>query len=271
MRTYGDSCVPIISFAKVAVLAILGLVTTLGTLTAAEVPVRLVAGALHGFLVLRTVDGVQLAQGDLFQINRGEDVKSHTVFLFNDGSILDETAVFTQRRVFTMQSYRLVQRGPAFPQDTEISLERATGKYNVKTRDHKDGREKVLEGTLDLPADVYNGMVLTVATNLREGASETVHVVAFTPQPRIIQLEMAPADKQKVLVGRLEKTAVHYVLRPRLGTWLKLFATVLGRVPPDEHAWIVLDEVPAFVRFEGPLYMKGPVWRIELTSPRWPK
>jgi len=271
MRKNGESLFPIVSFARVAILGLLVLATTVSTLTAAEVPVRFVAGALHGFLVLRTVDGVQLAQGDLFQVTREGEVKGHTVFLFNDGSTLDETVVFTQRRVFTMQSYRQVQRGRAFPQDTEISLERATGKYRVRTRDHKNGREKVLEGTLDLPADVYNGMILTVATNLREGASETVHFVAFTPQPRIIQVEMAPANKQKVLVGKLEKTAVHFVLRPKLGTWLKLFATLLGRVPPDEHAWIVIDEVPAFVRFEGPLYMKGPVWRIELTSPRWPE
>jgi hypothetical protein len=270
MRKNHNSSSLIRSFAKVASLGLVVVATTLGTLTAAEVPVRFVEGVLHGFLVLRTLDGVQLAQGDLFQVNREGDVKSHTVFLFDDGSIYDETAVYTQRRVFTMQSYRLVQRGPVYPADTEFSLERATGKYRVKITDHKDGQEKLLEGTFDLPTDLYNGMILTVVKNLAEGASETVHLVALTPQPRIIQLEMAPADKQKVLVGKLEKTAIHYVLKPQLGMWLKLFATLLGRVPPDEHAWIVTGEVPAFVRVEGPLYLKGPVWRIELTSPRWP-
>lgn len=270
MRKNGDSCFPIMSFAKVAIFGLLVLAPPPGTLSAAEVPVGFVEGVLHGFLVLRTVDGVQLAQGDLFQVTREGETRSHTAFLFDDGSIFDETVVFTQRRVFTMQSYHLVQRGRVFPEDTEISLERATGKYRVRTRDHKDGREKVLEGTLDLPGDVYNGMIPIVAKNLREGAIETVHLVAFTPQPRIIQLEMVPTNKQKVLVGKLEKTAVHYVLKPRLGMWLKLFATLLGRVPPDEHAWILSDEVPAFVRLDGPLYMKGPVCRIELTSPRLP-
>ena len=47
------------------------------------------------------------------------------------------------------------------------------------------------------------------------------------------------AGEHKVLVGELAKTASHYVLKPRLGTWLKLFATVLGRMPPDYHAWVV--------------------------------
>jgi hypothetical protein len=25
------------------------------------------------------------------------------------------------------------------------------------------------------------------------------------------------------------------------------------------------------VKFEGPFFIDGPVWRIELSSPRWPK
>ncbi len=128
----------------------------------------------------------------------------------------------------------------------------------------------MLEGRLELPPDVYNGMILPVVKDLPSGASETIHYVAFTPAPRLIQLEVKPAGEQKVLVGELAKTAVHYVLKPQLGMWLTLFATLLGRVPPDEHVWIISDEVPAFVRFEGPIYPTGPVWRIELTSPRWP-
>ena len=81
-----------------------------------------------------------------------------------------------------------------------------------------------------------------VAKNLPKGASETVHIVAFTPTPRLIQLEFAPEGEQKVLIGELGKTATHYVLKPRLGPWLKFFATLLGRAPPDSHAWIVRDD-----------------------------
>jgi hypothetical protein len=258
---------------RAVTLSLLVLVTVLLWLrpaSAAPVSVRFVEGVTHGFLVLRTVNGVPIASGDLLQVQRGRQVESRMVFRFKDGSLYDETVVFTQERVFTMQSYHLVQRGPVFTEDTEISLERASGKYRVNTKAHKDGREQVLNGTLDLPPDVYNGMVITVAKNLPKGASETVHIVAFTPTPRLIQLEFAPEGEQKVLIGDLAKTATHYVLRPRLGTWLKLFATLLGRVPPDSHAWIISDELPAFVRFEGQLVSMGPVWRIETTSPRWP-
>jgi hypothetical protein len=238
-------------------------------LAAAPVPVRFAEGSLHGFLVLTTPKEVLIASGDLLQVGRDGEVRSRLVFHFKDGSLLDETVVFTQRNVFTLQSYHRVQRGPAFPEDTEISLERASGKYRVKTRARKDGRENLLDGKLDLPLDVYNGMVLTVVKNLSSGAGETVHMVAFTPAPKLIQLKMVPAGEQKVLVGGSERTATRYVLKPIPGFWLKLFASLLGRTPPDSHAWIVTADVPAFVKFEGPLYMNGPVWRIELTSPRW--
>jgi len=257
------------SFPKVATLGLLVIGAVLSTVVAAPIPVRFAEGVTHGFLLLRSLDGALVATGDLLQIARSGEVEKRMVFRFKDGSLLEESTVFTERGVYAMQSYRLLQRGPVFTEDIEISLERATGKYRVKTRAHEDGREETLEGTLELPPDVYNGMILTVVKDLPMGARETVHYVAFTPEPRLIQLEMVPAGEQEVLVGELAKTAVHYVLKPKLGIWLKLFATILGRVPPDEHVWIIPDEVPAFVRFQGPLYPTGPVWRIELTSPRW--
>jgi hypothetical protein len=261
------------SLTEAATLCLLLPVTVLlwpGSSSATPVSVRFTEGATHGFLVLRTVNGGLIASGDLLQVGRQGQVESRMVFRFKDGSVRDESVIFTQERVFTMQSYHLARRGPAFTEDTEISLERASGKYRVTTKARKNGREKVLNGTLDLPPDVYNGMIITVAKNLRKGASETVHIVAFTPTPRLIQLELAPAGEDKVMIGELAKAATHYVLRPRLGSWLKLFATLLRRVPPDSHAWIVGDEPPAFVRFDGPLDTMGPVWRIETTSPRWP-
>jgi hypothetical protein len=263
-----------LSFTRAATLGLLALLTVLlcpAPLAAAPVRVRFAEGAMHGFLVLRTADGPLIASGDLLQVGRGGQVESRMVFRFKDGSVFDERVVFTQRRVFTLQSYRLMQRGPVFAEDTEISLEPASGNYRVKTKARQHGREKVLEGALDLPQDIYNGMFLTVAKNLPKGSGETVHVVAFTPKPRLIQLELAPVGEHQVLVGELAKTAVHYVFKPQLGTGLKLLATLLGRVPPDCHAWIVTGEVPAFARFEGPLYPTGPVWRIELASPRWPE
>src|SRR4249920_3927273 len=188
---------------------------------AAPVPVRFAEGVTHGFLTLRSApDNALIASGELLQVARDGQVECQMVFRFPDGSLWDENVVFTQDRVFTLQRYHLVQSGPAFPEDSEFSLDRASGKYRVTTKARKDGREELLEGTLELPPDTYNGIVLTVAKNFLKGASETIHVVAFTPAPRLIQLELVPAGEHKVLVGDLAKSAVHYVLKPRLGSWL---------------------------------------------------
>jgi uncharacterized Zn ribbon protein len=240
-------------------------------LAAAPIPARFPEGVTHGFLELRDVKGIQLAHGDLLQVLRDGEIDKRMVFHFKDGSVFDERATFTEQGVFALKSYKLTEKGPAFEVDTEISMTCSTGAYSVTTKDHKGGDEKVLRGTLDLPADVYNGLILTVVKDLPKGASEIIHFVAFTPDPKIIELELSPAGEQEIIVGDLKKSAVHYLLKPRLGIWLKLFATILGRVPPDLHAWILTDEVPAFAGFEGSFTTPGPVWRIETVSPRRPE
>jgi hypothetical protein len=235
----------------------------------AAVPVRYAEGTVHGFLELRTATGALLAHGDLLQVARDREIESRMVFHFSDASVFEEAVTFTQHGVFTMQNYHLVQRGPPFADDLEVTLSRS-GQYVVKTKSHKDGREKQYTGKLDLPPDVYNGMVITIAKNLVARDTQTVHIVAFTPEPRLIGLEFAPSGSQRVMLGQHVETAVHFKLKPKLGALLKVFATLLGKAPPDSDTWIVTDDVPAFVRFEGPLY-SGPVWRLNLTSPSWPR
>src|SRR5689334_5856644 len=61
---------------------------------ASLVEVRQAEGVAHGFLVLRTLDGQALADGELLQVARGERVTSHLVYHFKDGSRHDETVVY---------------------------------------------------------------------------------------------------------------------------------------------------------------------------------
>ena len=101
------------SFEKKLALGVLILGTTVIPLAAAApVPVRFSEAAAHGFLVMRTVDGALIAEGELFEVARDGKVEKRTVFHFKDGSVFEEKVVFTQQRVYAMQSYSLVQRGP---------------------------------------------------------------------------------------------------------------------------------------------------------------
>ncbi|HVQ25700.1 MAG TPA: hypothetical protein VMV01_11000, partial [Planctomycetota bacterium] len=63
--------------------------------------------------------------------------------------------------------------------------------------------------------------------------------------------------------------AVHYVVKVDIGGITGALAKLLGKQPPDTHVWIQHGDFPAFVRSEGPLYLGGPMWRIELADPRW--
>ncbi len=234
----------------------------------AVVPVRFTEGMAHGFLELETAAGVFLSHGELLQVPRSGTIESRMVF-FLPNSVFEESVTFTQRDVFTMLSYHLVQRGPAFAEDLDATLARS-GAYVVKTRSHKDGEEKKYEGTLKLPPDTYNGMIITIAKNLPADGGATVHVVAFTPKPYIVEAELVRTGPEHVLLGRHEEVTSHVVVKPRLGTLLKVVAALKGQSPPDSHVWVVTDQVPAFVRFEGPMF-SGPVWRVNLTSPTWPQ
>ena len=73
-----------------------------GALPGQTVAVRHAEGLVHGFLILRTLDGTPLADGDLIQTSRGDRVTSRLVFHFKDGSINDETAIYSQRPRFRL-------------------------------------------------------------------------------------------------------------------------------------------------------------------------
>ncbi|HXI33485.1 MAG TPA: hypothetical protein VNH63_05335 [Gemmatimonadales bacterium] len=248
-------------------LAVLSAGPSVHRVVPAAISVHYSEGTVHGFLELRNAHDSLIAHGDLLQVPGDSAIQSRLVFHFSDSSVFQETVSFTQHGVFTMQSYHLEQSGPVFAQDLEVTLEHS-GQYVVRTKSHKDGKENRYTGTLDLPPDVYNGMIITIAKNLSARRGATVHVVAFTPQPLIIPLAIVPSGTQRMQLGQHAETAVRFTLEPKLGVVLRFFAELKGQSPPDSHVWIISDEVPAFVRFQGPLY-SGPVWRIDLTSPSW--
>ena len=64
------------------------------------VQVRHIEGLVHGFLALSTLDGQRIADGDLIQLAHGGRVTSRLAFHFKDGSLHEETAVFSQRAIF---------------------------------------------------------------------------------------------------------------------------------------------------------------------------
>jgi hypothetical protein len=83
------------------------------------VPVRHSEGLMHGFLVLRTLDGKALADGQLTQEAQGDRVTAHLVFRFKDGSLYEDTTIFSQRGTFRLLTDHQIQKGPSFKQPVD--------------------------------------------------------------------------------------------------------------------------------------------------------
>ncbi|MCU1258176.1 MAG: hypothetical protein JWO80_1061 [Bryobacterales bacterium] len=189
------------------------------------------------------------------------------MFRFTDGSIYDETTVFSQRGTFRLVSDHLIQKGPSFKQSTDTTVDAGTGDVTVRYRD-KDGRDKVQTERLDLPPDLANGLILTLLKDIRPDVPiTTLSMVATTPKPRLVTLEITPEGADPFSVGSLERKAMHYVVKTKVGGIAGAVAPLVGKQPPDIHVWVVEGGAPGFVRFEGPLEAEGPIWRIRMAPP----
>jgi hypothetical protein len=240
------------------------LITT--NLPADPVPVRYLQGSEHGFVVVKTLAGTRVATGDMTQVLHGDRVTARLTLRFRDGSIDDDTTVFTQRGVFRLISDHHVQRGPSFPKPIDVLIDALSGQITSRTKDGKSTKEH-----LDLPPDLSNGLPPNLLMNILPSAPETkLAFVAPTAKPRLIHVSIKPLGEVPFTVGGIKRKAIDYVLHVELGGITGVVAPLIGKQPGDSHIWILGGASPAFIREEGALYEGGPVWRIEQISPTFP-
>jgi hypothetical protein len=241
-----------------------------GPLQAETVAVRYPEGVVRGFLVLRGADGPVLANGDLIQFSRGDRVTSRLVFHFRDGSLQDETSVYTERERFQLVSDHLIQSGPSFPHPMEVSIDAEGGRVTVRHRD--DGKEQVIDERMELPPDLANGLTLTLLKNIPPDAtSTTVSMVVATPKPRLVKLVITRAGIEPFSVGRASYKVTRFDVKVEIGGIAGLIAPLLGKKPRDASVWILGGDAPGFVASESQFYQGAPLWRIELASPDYPR
>src|SRR5208282_5885372 len=150
--------------------------------SASQVPVRFKEGLVHGFLELSTLEGEHLADGNLTQTVHGDRVTNHLVYHFKDGSLQDETTIFSQRRELRLVSYHLTQKGPAFQHPLDLSIVASTGQVTVHYTDD-DGKEKDASERMKLPPDLADGIVPNLLKNLDpDTPALEVSMVVATPK-----------------------------------------------------------------------------------------
>src|SRR5688500_9560781 len=200
---------------------------------AEPVEVRYPEGVSRGFVTVSSLDGKSLGEGELRQVPNGQNqVESRLSLRLKDGSFHEEAVVFSQKRQFKLLSYKLVQRGPLFPHDLEVSLDMETGMYTFRRAVPGEEDPVATTGHLDLPVDTYNGMTITLLKNFARGATATVHMIEFGPKPTLYEVELRPIDKDSLRAGGVTRDAVHYILKPRLGLVAQNLASLLGKVLP---------------------------------------
>ncbi len=229
--------------------------------------VRYLEGVTLGFLVLRNTAGQALAYGEFSQTASADGVVSHDLhFRFKDGSSLQEVTKFTQHGEFRLVSDHVVQKGPAFKEESEMWIDAATGEVKVRTVDK--GKEKVSTKHMDLPPDVANGLLFTLVKNLDPAADLSLSMVAASgATPRLVTLNISSAQGKTIRVGSMKYQALNYLVKIKINGIAGVLAPIIGKQPHDINIWVVKSGAPTFVEFEGPLTADSPVWRIELAAP----
>jgi len=258
------------SFSRLLITALLLLLLQSSVLLAEQVSVRHPEGTTHGFLVLRDEQGKELAEGELTQVVKGHRLISDLIFHFKDGSVDDETTVYSQRGVFRLLSDHHVQKGPSFPHPMDVFIDASTGQVTVISSDN--GKKKTETDHLDFPPDLANGLVQTLLKNISPVTPETkVAYLATTPKPRLVTLSIKPQEKVTFRVAGRRHRATRYDIKIEIGGIAGVIAPIVGKQPKDIYISVIGGKAPTFVRMEGELYEGGPVWTVELSSPVWPK
>ena len=234
------------------------------------VPVRIVKGTLHGFLEMRSGDGSVVASGDLVQIARGSQITTRLLFTFKDGSIDDETTVFSQRRTLQLITDHHQQKGPSFPHPIDLFIDARSGKVTVGSTG-KDGKAQVKTSNLQLPLDLANGLVSSIVENIRPGTPETrVSILAADPDPKLVTLSIASRGDESFSLAGSTRKATHYEIKIELGGVAGVVAPMIGKQPPNIQIWVIGGPAPCVLREQGPIYPEGPIYTIQLASPTWP-
>jgi hypothetical protein len=231
--------------------------------------VKFPEGTAQGFLAMRSTDGSIIASGDLTQTVHGDRVTSRVTFRFKDGSLDDETSVFTERKVFRLITDHHIQKGPSFPKPADVLINAIKG--TVTVRYEEKGVEKSETSHMNIPPDIANGAIFDVIKNVPSDRETKLSWIAATPKPRLVKLVITAPDKQSFKIAGTSRKATHFNIHVEIGGISGIIAPLIGKEPDDMSVWITQGDAPTFVKFQGALYLGGPNWRIELESPVWPE
>src|SRR4029077_3276688 len=121
------------------------------------------------------------------------------------------------------------------------------------------GSEETASGEFDMPIDLANGMALLLLKNLLPGERTTAQMVAFLPKPRLLKMELGQEGEDRVVFAGHPRQAARFLVNLEIGGLTGVLPSMIVKSPPDLGYWLALGDLPAFVRFEGSMFLNGPV------------
>ncbi len=251
-------------FAGLVAMAVLGSsCTTQGQ----ELKLRYRTGSEHGFVILRDAAGAILASGEVTQVPSKHQITLHVVFHFRDGSIDDETTLYSQGETIRLISDRHIQRGKSFPHPSDVMID--VPAQQVSFRDLSKNTDEAKPEHMDLPPDTSNGLLMPLIQNMQANTPIEVSYVGLAPKPRMVKLAIAKGGEDHFTVGGRSYKAAKYDVKVHIGGVAGVVAPIIGKQPPDTHVWVTESRVPAVVRLDSALYTDGPIWSVQFASPVW--
>jgi hypothetical protein len=245
---------------RVALIALLIFTASIDHAIAQPVAMRFTEGSGRGFLSLRSPEGTLLATGEQVEVIHGTRGRTHLVYRFKDGSTNEETTVFSIATTLRLISYHLVQKGPAFPTQADMTIDVPAGQVTMVTTDDTGKTKREVEH-MDLPADLYNGIMSLALRNIDPKAPPTVSYMAATAKPQIVKVVLSNAGLDPFTAESAAVKATHYVLKIDIQGIKGVIAPLVGKQPPDQHVWILTGDAPAFVASQTTFFMGAPLWR----------
>lgn len=187
-------------------------------------------------------------------------------YRYTDGSIDDETTLFTQRGTFRVLSDHHIQRGSSFKEAIDITVNTATGLV-VSHTEKKDGDEKNHDNHDKIPPDLSNGIVGFILAGLPSGTQRLeLPYLAATGKGRVVKLVVTPAGSGTFRMVGVPRKAVIYRVHIDVGGFAGAIAPFAGKQPEDQFVWILPGSAPTVVRQVGQAYIGGPILSMELAG-----
>ena len=235
--------------------------------SADPVALKHMEGDVHAFLTISDDAGKLIGYADEVNVRAGRSWRSRLTIHFKDGSLADETALYTQGASLHLLTDHLVEKGPSFPRPTDLTID--TAKQQVVYHQEKDGKDELKTDAMELPADLANGILPMLLQNLsREQGEIKVGYVVMTPKPRLVRFAIHPDGQESYRAGT-GRSANHFRIHIDIGGIQGMVAPVIGKEPADMEAWVSAGEAPTFLRLHAFLYDGGPLWTLQLASPEW--